>query len=307
MACTKPKCRNKSEDPLISCWVCDSIFHGKCVELAPRTVDNLREGKGLRWCCKKCMDYDVEFFAFFRNSRNKLDEINNDLKCLTKKFLDYKEILETSLRSPKRKKKTIAVNSPSPNGNNTDNIDPNDVDKGLNIAPSTSSYSILANTNLSVLQHQNLQLPQALTPNMPPNNHVLTPSMPPNNQVPTRALYADVPDFMPGSNPPMLKVISPKKTIFAARFASETTTDAVVHYIKHKIGNDIDVTVFKFKYTERRSKCSFKIIVPEENFQTIVNTDFWPPNAIIHEYVYNNNNNRSDIVYLPSQNTASKN
>ncbi|KNC31628.1 hypothetical protein FF38_01252 [Lucilia cuprina] len=67
MSCVKPKCRNKAEVPMVACWLCNAVYHAKCVDLAPRTADNIREDKGL------------QFFSFFKYTRLELDNINNDL------------------------------------------------------------------------------------------------------------------------------------------------------------------------------------------------------------------------------------
>lgn len=317
MSCAKPKCRTKADDPMIGCWLCNAIYHAKCVDLAPRTADNLREDKGLRWCCKKCMVYDIEFFSFFKNTRVELDDINNDLKCLTTKFLKYKELLEKAPFSPKRKKSTAAVNSQISlnNCNTADNIDDNVSNYTEYLTPSTSIQrnSPIVQSLLTEKTNTTISSDPSSSSNntsKPLTSQRSQPSLSntslPQKQVSPIILNADVPDFMPVNNPVTLKIISPKKTIFAARFASETTTDDVAEYIKQKLGYEIDITVFKFKYSEHRSKSSFKIIVPEDNFDTIVNNDFWPPKAIIHEYIYRNDS-RSDIVYLPAQNNVSKN
>lgn len=107
--------------------------------------------------------------------------------------------------------------------------------------------------------------------------------------------------------PKNLKVVSKKKTIFAARFAAETTEHDVAYYVKEKLGVDVEINVFKFRYSEKRSKASFKVIVPEEVFETVVNPNFWPAKAIIHEYLYRETV-QSNIVHLPARSSdASKN
>lgn len=353
MSCSKPKCRTKGDEPMVACWLCNDIYHAKCVDLAPRTADNLREDKGLRWCCKKCMVYDVAFFSFLKNTNAELDYILTDLNNLTNKFLKYKELFDKAPCSPKRKKNGNAVNTDTSSLNNSkksNNIA--DTDQ-VNSHPSTPSASTVlissqpppqvaekqmflptASTSTTLISPQPQQQ-VALKQTFPSSSDSLSYSSafrlpsPQNSQssqfmLPITTLSQNNPipcikdqsiPLKPNSNAfapkavnssTVLKVVSPKKTIFAARFAPETTTDAVINYVKQKIGRDIDILVFKFKYSEQRSKSSFKIIVPEENFDTIVNPDFWPPKAIIHEYVYRNNPH-SEIAYLPTENNGSKN
>lgn len=322
MTCCKPKCRVKSDDPMVVCWICDAIYHAKCVDLAARTADNLHENKGLRWCCKKCLVFDLEFYSFLKNTRNDLNDLNNDLKGFMKKFSKYKDLFDKAPCSPKRKKAsgasstnsltTPSVTNPVSSDNNTQlnspsgssalisPLTPSTISESQAIIPSSVPKSILSQTpnTLSSVSIQNEVLPTITS-----SQHQSTTNLPRNDKT-----------FVNGSNgtannhcnPVQLKVITPKRTIFAARFASETTTDAVKGYINYKLGYEIDITVFKFKYSEQRSKSSFKIIVPAENFDTIVNPNFWPPNAIIHEYEYRNTS-RSDIVRLPSQGSNPKN
>lgn len=296
MICSKPKCRNKSDDPMVSCWLCNNIYHAKCVDLAPRTADNLREDKGLRWCCKKCIVYDTEFYSFFKNTREELNDMYNDLKNLTEKFLKYKSLFENASFSPKRKKSTPVLSSADSNPLLINqNISQNTIASSQTPnAPNSASFNITQNIETLVPPVLN-----EIQNNIPQSLNITTPSIIPNHQ--QNVINTAVHNPSDTTNPIQLKIISPKKTIFAARFSSDTTTEAITQYIKHKVGFDIDVTVFKFKYSEIRTKSSFKIIVPEENFDTIVNPEFWPPKAIIHEYEYRNTS-RSDIVHLPTIN-----
>ena len=77
MSCSKSNCRVTSDkDPMVNCWLCNIVYHAKCVELTARTADNLREDKGLRWCCSKCKIYDIQFYSFFKNTRKELEDIS---------------------------------------------------------------------------------------------------------------------------------------------------------------------------------------------------------------------------------------
>lgn len=315
MHCPKVNCKiNKVDELMVSCWLCHTSYHAKCVELAARTADNLLEDKGLRWCCSKCKMYDIEFYTFFKKTRKEFDQINNDLISLTEKFSKYMDVFDNAtyveqfLQSPsdslrKRKKtsedttpnKTSAIYQSVTNPNPTTHLSLPDV-QIIEPAQPTAPF-ITANG----VHSDNVTNLKTNPPNIAQTSLDITPSGSTKFYSPT-----NTPNTY---NPPkQLKVVSSKKTIFAARFAADTTIEDVATYVKSKLQvADIELSVFKFKYTERRSKASFKIIVPEDVFDTIVNPDFWPPKAIIHEYIYRDNV-RTDIAYLPMRsNDASKN
>jgi len=101
-----------------------------------------------------------------------------------------------------------------------------------------------------------------------------------------------------------LRVVNPRNQIFISRFAEETTENDIISYIKENVGRpEMAVTVYKFKFADKRSISSFKITVPHELFDTLVNNDFWPVNAVVHEYVHRGSS--SAIRPLPQR--ASKN
>ena len=280
------------------------------MELTARTADNLREDKGLRWCCSKCKIYDIQFYSFFKNTRKELEDISQDLLILTEKFKKHKDLfdnptnlntwLDSPSKSPKRKKmspkskKKISTNnsdsSPSTSPSTSSNGPPNV--PSINISPG-SSNNTATNPIITEMVHPE---------NIPSTNRLMPFNMMPSG---TNIFYSPINSpsdtgSMENINngPNQLKVISSKKTVFAARFAAETTEEDILFYIKSRLRMDIDVQIFKFKYTEKRSKSSFKIILPEDVFTIVVNPDFWPPKAIIREYIYKDNVS-SNIVQLP--------
>lgn len=87
-----------------------------------------------------------------------------------------------------------------------------------------------------------------------------------------------------------LRTITPKKTIFATRFALDTKAEEMKFYILSKISNCCQDEIRVFKINSK-NRASFKIIVPENLFQQIVNPEFWPKNALIREFIYNEENN----------------
>lgn len=307
MICAKPDCKfGNTEDQMVACWLCYTAYHAKCVQLSARTVDNLKEDKGLRWCCKKCKIFDIEFYTFFKNTRMEFDKISTDLTLLTEKFHKYKDVfdnascLEKFLQSPSdsiRKRKKTSENL---------NIIP-EADLNQNLHPTTlcTTPTNIPNPEIPALNQSQSYAPSIVI-NAPPHNKTST------NIAATSKGADSTPSgtnkfFTPTASPnnivrnKELRVVPSQKTIFIARFAADTSTDDITDYIRSNLKLSIDIKVFKFKYSEQRSKASFKVIVPEDYFDAIVNPDFWPPKAIVHEYIYRDNG-RSNIVHLPSRN-----
>lgn len=172
-----------------------------------------------------------------------------------------------------------STNSLIPSNTNNNNINiipsiPSNVINNLNppfpaLDTSASCSSRTAN-HLTVNSNNNAHIPSNLITNNINNNNVHSASKP-------------------------LVVAPSRKAIFISRFASDTTETDVADYVKSKIGIDTEITVYKFVFMEKRNKSSFKIIIPEDVFETVVNSNFWPAKAIVHEYIY-----RENVARLPN-------
>lgn len=341
MICSLNNCKvSKIDEPMVTCWLCLDAFHAKCVELSPRTADNLLENKGLRWSCKKCKVFDVEFFVFFKNTRKEFENIENDLLSLMDRFKKYKDILDSTSRidnfllSPsdslrKRRKTSTILHQPEKNVIEqitfpSSQTVRNDADENQNERPLEVRENHVSAPKPSISVHVDKPEIQNASTNqntvfIPSDNRMLSAATPTLDLTPSGSNKFYSPSSSPFvqnsttnngkpvNAPKELKVLAPMKTVFAARFAANTTVEDISHYIKTRLKTDIDLKIYKFKYSVKRSKSSFKIIVPVDNFNDVVNPAFWPPNAIIHEYVYKNNE-PTDIVHLPTRNeNSSKN
>lgn len=102
------------------------------------------------------------------------------------------------------------------------------------------------------------------------------------------------------NSPRPLRVIPPMKTVFAARFAADTSEDDMRYYIKSKLNLDVNLKIFKFQYRDTRNTASFRIMVPDSVFETVVSPDFWPPRALVQEYIYKERI-RTNIAHLPAR------
>lgn len=323
MACINKNCRIESDDErMLCCWLCHGNYHFKCTGLRVTVAEAVSIQTGLHWCCIDCRKIGVSFYRFFQGTKNHFQEIQEEASKLAdrisiygKLFDDFKSLdsLSSPQSSPKRRK--------SSKKDKTNNEKPDDANF---ISPTNTNSNDLQLSNSSqhlfnFQQNPPLSYAQALTASAPAlNSNSLS-----NSSQPMLFSSSNASTFVPPAStlnsaastsasnaylvntPKNLKVVSKKKTVFAARFAAETSEIDVSYFIKEKLGIDIEINVFKFTYAVKRNSSSFKIIVPEEVFDKVVNPSFWPAKALIKEYIYKENDN---IAHLPSRTEdASKN
>ena len=99
-----------------------------------------------------------------------------------------------------------------------------------------------------------------------------------------------------------LRAIPPKKQIFVSRLASNTTVEDVDFYIKNIIGQNSDISIYKFSFAQPRTISSFKLTVPLEIFETLLEPNFWPINTMVREYIFRPN--QQNIAVLPQNNSS---
>lgn len=106
--------------------------------------------------------------------------------------------------------------------------------------------------------------------------------------------------------PKQLTVIPPNKSIFISRFASDTTVEDIMYYIKTKLSDVADIHLKKFTYSQPRIITSFKLTVPSHLYEQIFDSNFWPINTLIREFEFKVNPRRKNIAKLPSRNPNDK-
>lgn len=304
MDCSSEKCTFTGTERMVSCWLCVEPFHLRCTGgLKPRDADALADaGKHLQWTCPRCRMIGVEFYNFFKNSRGEFDRINNDLVALQAKFSKYGELFTkfhnldkfagTLHPSSPKKKKTPALTTISEPLNL---IDMNTISP----LPSTS-----ANSNVAPPVESVTATPVMDSSSMPAFN--FTASIDPKRTLRSSSKSAapldhhasGISNGLP-SGPKKLTVVKPRKTIFVSRLARDTTVDDLLFYVKSKIDVDLDILCFKINADQNRSISSFRLIVPCEIFDRIVDPEFWPIGILVREYVYRENS-RSKPAVLPS-------
>lgn len=310
MECGKPNCTITGNERMVSCWLCTNIFHMKCTYLKARDADALLDkNKSLTWTCPRCKNIGVEFYNFFKNSRAEYDEINKDLIRLSQRLNKYGETFtnysnlenfaktsQPSLQINKSfdsSKTTLPVPTSSVQNNAQAQLNLIEID-ALSPLPSTSTQSFLSNESI-ITTPQLLPRPSIIVngvSNSSETNSIDSQQVSSHQPQLTRQTVNNFTSRPPSTHAtaPKSPHISPKKTIFVTRFAADTVAEDVVSYIESKITNDIvnDIKVYKMN---TRNRVSFKVIVPNELFDTIVNREFWPKNTLVREFIYRDEDN----------------
>lgn len=316
MNCANSNCTITGNDRMVSCWLCLNFYHLKCCGLKPRDADALSDdSKSLHWTCPDCKNIGIEFYNMFRSSKDEFNKIKNEFLVLQQKFNEFSNIfikypnlekftgcINQSV-SPKRKKTQssphVALNSQLslPKNNKTTNLNTENVFQDCSVTPvSNMSLPIYSSDRISPLSTNKLA-----------TNHTNNAASCSRSSTSTGET-----DNISNGNSTVgngiihpLKVIPPKKSIFISRLADETSAADIEFYIKHKLGGDLDIMVRKFKFSRPRSIASFKLMVPQEVFDRIINTNFWPPYVFIREFINNDDRKIPRIAHLPL--AASKN
>lgn len=313
MTCFAPKCTVRKEgERQVVCWLCDDLYHMKCVGLLARTTDQLVDSEiGLRWCCLKCRKVDIEFYRFFTSNRYEFSEMHKEFASLYAKFRKFEERFDkfdclnelvrtrdNASSSPKRKKVVESISSPQV---------VNTAPPVLIYEPMDTQANVLALPTTRSRGFQNLI---EFDPNSPTASGSLRGTKSPDNVdgiSKTAEPVAKPPTFLnriPQTDPKIsapkeLTVVKPRKTIFVSRLSRDTTVNDLLFYVKSKLDTDHDILCFKINANSTRSISSFRLIVPCEIFDGIVDSEFWPLGILVREYVYRENP-RSNPVFLPT-------
>lgn len=294
MDCLQGNCNVSGNDRMVSCWLCLGSYHIKCCGLRARDADALADlGKSLHWTCSRCKNIKIDFYKFFKNYKDVFDQLNKEFLSAQSKLSTFGELftkfqmldqfVDTD-KSTSTNKKTLSISLPTPVlPNSSLAIPPNSaVVNDVFVFPSTSSNETSSQTcNSSSITIEN---------NF---SNAKSPLIPPLTQTSENLNSDDQPRIKP------LKAIPPKKFIFVSRLASGTSPEDVDYYLKSKTNHNADILIHKFKFSQPRSISSFKLTVPAELFENIMDPGFWPVNTLVREFTYNDR--RKPIGVLPQR------
>ena len=110
---------------------------------------------------------------------------------------------------------------------------------------------------------------------------------------------------IPGSDDICLKAVPPRKALFVSRLAPETSVDNIKSYLAAKAPsvNLKRVSIFKLAPSQPRAISSFKILVPTENSEILLNKPLWPVGSLIKVFIPRDRPRNTNAVGLsPSKN-----
>lgn len=315
MSCSNKACNVKGDNErVISCWLCDNLSHTKCAGISGRVVsDYLVEEKGIRWCCTACRKIDITFFKFFQSMHGEFKEMEKDFSSLMQRFLKFSKLFSdfpelekvaNSLpqSSPKRKKATKKIAPPSgtfcsPNSNDVSS------QKSDSVAGNTRSGTAVtepAESNpitvpLPSLTSVNSQKSASVSGNTRSGSAV-------NAQIENNPCIVSQTSE---SQTRTLTVIPARKTVFISRFAPDTSVDDIKFYISSRVDIIGSISVFKINSSSQNRISSFKILVSEEFFKKLIVSNFWPPGALVKEFVHRENPRRHNLATVQKESDTS--
>ncbi|KAL9911051.1 uncharacterized protein ACN427_005420 [Glossina fuscipes fuscipes] len=109
----------------------------------------------------------------------------------------------------------------------------------------------------------------------------------------------------PSTDDICLKAVPPRKAIFVSRLAPDTSVENIRGYLVAKAPsvNLKRVSIFKLGPSQARAISSFKILVPTENMDLILNKTLWPVGSLIKEFIPQDRpRNANALALSPSKN-----
>lgn len=299
MDCVSAKCSVRhANEKSVFCWVCNDSAHLKCAGFSGKSFEKLSvPSNGFRWFCWRCRETESNWNILYLNSKKSFAELKHSFDLVRERMLQFEDIFNA-----------LKINR-----------------EYINSLPMQKGPS--ATSNLLDMQNP-AEAPALFLPPVPAVDIDRARSVENfNNEIDELSIDTDISDeraAVTDSNVPVIEssdepivtspnssnnlvVVPPRKTIFISRLSHDTPVGSLVDYIKQncKDYNDTDCRVFKINYSQPRDISSFKIVVPEKLFHTIVTDSFWPAGVLVKEFIPRDRQVRTTRINLP--NSASKN
>lgn len=303
MNCVKKNCSITSDsERMLACWLCHNLCHFKCSGLSTLINEAVNNAEGCGWFCWSCRKPAVEFFRFFQDKKTRFLDIEKNASLLLGSVLEYGKLFTdfTSLDNLKSPPQASPPRRKSARKGNKDK------DKDvLSVTPGMSGYNTKTqniSVPITIPPSISVQLQPTTVLNENENESAETIEIIETQQddLNTAINHSDATNL--AINQRVLNIVPPRRSIFISRFTADTTADDIECYIKNKLNLNANISVRKFLYSNPRDIVSFKLTVPMDYFDQIVNPDFWPINALVREYIYKENNRMNNIAQLPSRN-----
>ena len=86
MPCTKCKHPTNSEERIMKCGLCDSVFHILCIGMSVTTFNSLNKMKNVHWFCDNCnQDNVLTELKELKNLKKQISELNKKFEILSSK------------------------------------------------------------------------------------------------------------------------------------------------------------------------------------------------------------------------------
>jgi len=324
MNCCFDKCvlanKDDSSTRFVSCWLCSKLSHLKCAGLNGSILDKIEQCIGIKWSCWTCRKVVINFSKMTGTARTAFGEMQIDHDRLTKKMDALGKIINCSeydtLRDT-REVGTMAMISPDNGaaaGHNDCNM-PADIHCLLPIPSNLNTFAspIPSPTDLQMPSPSSVTAPLEITHSSTiqastsiskttaetscpaisrpraTRSQQLREASAPVSSVPSMSNTSSVISTERShARRPMinnLRTVLPKKSIFISRLATDTTEADINEFISRNYKPVPEMIIQKFNFSTTRGVASFKILVPDEHFNEIVDESFWPSEIIVHEYL----------------------
>lgn len=312
MACRSSSCNAKTREDKrgLLCAICLGFYHTKCVALPSKIVDTIRDSDGLQWVCYQCKSFSSDIPKIYCYLKTGFTEIKNDLAKTMAKLNKYESYLNNLSHADNRKNLSLAENSransepllfnatsPLPSSHPAVSASTSNGNGSSAAAVSASTSNVNGSSAAApILQSANLHINTVdltgHTANVHPSNVAANNAVVEATHEHQDANHADHNDGTTPAPKPLVAA-SIRKNIFVSRLAADTSEIDVHYYISSKIPQASNISVHKYRFNFDRKISSFKILIPEELLDSVLDKDFWPSGIIARLYEFRERQQRN--------------
>ncbi|XP_044747921.1 uncharacterized protein LOC123309099 [Coccinella septempunctata] len=323
ICCTQCTNKIDRYDDSIECANCANSYHIKCANLSLESYNKLRENCADKWICENCRQMGENASNFINRETQTAEYLHstmdfsklreqivadisaiffkeiNDLKTIiTNQSKQIKE-LSSELRSFKKQKNLIAAphdsNTPSnqPVRNIPDDSSLSSASVPLNVTPACIPDKEIPKLNETLtgdlcVTGENSSEWSTVTKRRKRKNPRNSPAV---NPISPRIPISETTTVTKKINRPLVGTlksnilhVAPKKQLsylHVSRLSPETTVLELQNFLKEHIQN---VSCEKLNSKQPELYSSFKVSLPTEYFNTVMNPEFWPEGIAVNKF-----------------------
>jgi len=284
--------------------MCEKTAHIKCIQYKYTLFEALTNKTDAHWFCPDCNkhlhNYAKSFkrtHQYFNQIKKKFDTLSTEFSECSKAFHDFQTIVKPVSKITNT---NMPLSTPPSQGSNLNLIKkvPRTRQGSLYTTPNSSPNVITPPSTKSQITDKNIPIVN-LTNATPLVNQNVTRTQTDGGQQATSSSVSRVHPIGALKSKPVtissLVGVPRRKSIFVSRLAECTTPENVTEYLASKL-NISDLSLFrvrKIKTNVKRDISSFIINVPNVEFNTVVNVNFWPVHCVVHEFMDSRTQNNS--------------